>query len=149
MSTPASFKGHPIHPMLIPLPVGLWILALVCDVVYVLRLGGEIWADAAFVAVGGGVVGALLSAVPGLVDLVSLRDPKVKRIGLFHMVLNLAAVAVFGWNFWLRWQAVPVSDPPVLLTALGVALIGVSGWLGGDLVYVHGVAVQKAGPRLS
>jgi hypothetical protein len=38
MSTPASIKGHPIHPMLVALPVGLWILALVCDVLYKLRV---------------------------------------------------------------------------------------------------------------
>jgi uncharacterized membrane protein len=146
MSSPASIKGHPIHPMLVALPVGLWTLALACDVVYVLDLGGESWANAALFAVGGGVVGALLAAVPGLVDLVSLKDPKLKKIGLWHMALNLAAVAAFAWNFWLRWQGGPGSDPPLLLTLLGVALISASGWLGGELVYVHGVAVSRPGP---
>jgi uncharacterized membrane protein len=147
MSSPASIKGHPIHPMLVALPVGLWVLALVCDVVYFLDLGGEMWLNAALFAVGGGVVGALLAAIPGLVDLRSLTDPKLKKIGLWHMSLNLAAVAVFSWNFWLRWQQGPSGDPPLLLTVLGVALISASGWLGGELVYVHGVAVAKPGPK--
>jgi uncharacterized membrane protein len=147
MSSPASIKGHPIHPMLIVLPVGLWILALVCDVVYTLGLGGALWENTALVAVGGGVAGALLAAVPGLIDLLSLKEPKVRKIGLWHMALNLAAVAVFALNFWLRWQRGPAVDPPLLLTLVGVALIGVSGWLGGEMVYVHGVAVERAGPR--
>jgi uncharacterized membrane protein len=147
MITPASIKGHPIHPMLIALPVGAWILALVCDVVSWLGLGGVLWNSAALVAVGGGLAGALLAAVPGLIDLVSLEDPRVKKIGLWHMVLNLAAVALFAWNFWLRWQGGRATDPPLLLTLLGVALIGAAGWLGGEMVYVHGVAVERAGPR--
>ena len=147
MSSPASIKGHPIHPMLIAVPVGLWILALVCDVVYVLGLGGDLWTNTALVAVGGGGAGALLAAVPGLIDLLSLKDPAIRRIGLWHMVLNLAAVAVFAWNFWVRWQRGPTGDPPLLLTVVGVALIGASGWLGGEMVYVHGVAVERAGPR--
>ena len=147
MSSPASVKGHPIHPMLVAVPVGLWILTLACDLVHLLGLGGEMWADAALIAVGGGVVGALLAAIPGLIDLLSLSDPKLRKIGLWHMSLNLAAVALFAWNFWLRWQAGPAGDPPVLLTVLGVVLISASGWLGGELVYVHGVAVRKAGPH--
>jgi uncharacterized membrane protein len=147
MSSPASIKGHPIHPMLVAVPVGLWILALVCDVVYYLGLGGERWLNAALFAVGGGVVGALLAAIPGLIDLVSLKDPKLKKIGLWHMSLNLVALAVFAWNLWLRWQREPASDPPLLLTLIGVALISASGWLGGELVYVHGVAVNRPGPR--
>jgi uncharacterized membrane protein len=147
MTTPASIKGHPIHPMLIALPVGSWILALVCDVVYTLGLGGAVWANAALVAVGGGLAGALLAAVPGLIDLLSLKDPKVRTIGLWHMVLNLAGVAVFAWNFWLRWQRGPATDPPLLLTLVGVALVSASGWLGGEMVYVHGVAVERPGPR--
>jgi uncharacterized membrane protein len=145
MSTPASIKGHPIHPMLIALPVGLWILALVCDVVYTLRPGREVWAHAALVAVGGGVVGALLAAVPGLIDLLSLTDPKVKKIGVWHMIINLAAVAVFAVNFGMRSQRAPGDAPPLILTVIGVALIGVSGWLGGAMVYVHGVAVEPRG----
>ena len=147
MSTPASIKGHPIHPMLIAVPVGLWILALICDVVYTLGLAGELWSGAALVAIAVGVIGALLAAVPGLIDLVSLKDPRVKRIGLWHMAVNLAAVATFALNFWIRYQRGIDHQPPLILTVIGVALISVSGWLGGEMVYVHGVAVDRAGPR--
>jgi uncharacterized membrane protein len=133
--------------MLIAVPVGLWTLALVCDIVSALGLAGELWSGAALVAVAVGLVGALLAAVPGLIDLVSLKDPRVKRIGLWHMAVNLTAVAVFALNLWVRYHRGLDRQPPLLLTVIGIALIGVSGWLGGEMVYVHGVAVQRAGPR--
>jgi len=56
------------------------------------------------------------------------------------MVVNLAAVAIFRTSFALRLGD-NESVLPVLLSLLGVVAIGVSGWLGGELVYPHGVGV--------
>ena len=150
MSTRASIKGHPIHAMLVPLPIGLWIFALVADVM--IHAGGAPgWRTAAFYAIGVGVIGALLAALPGLVDLLSLGPGRSRRTGIWHMAVNLMAVAVFAINFLMRWKTVDHSGH-LLLTALGVVLIGVSGWLGGEMVYVGGVGVapaarEAAGPR--
>jgi uncharacterized membrane protein len=142
MSTPASIKGHPIHAMLVGLPIGLWIFALVADVMTHVT-GDQDWRTVAFYSLGGGVVGALLAAVPGLVDLFSLQPGTAKRIGIRHMILNLAAVAIFGANFAMRWGA-PDHSGRLLLTVVGVVVIGVSGWLGGEMVYVGGVGVAPA-----
>jgi uncharacterized membrane protein len=142
MASPASIARHPIHPILVAFPIGLWIFSLVCDLVFLLGWGGSVWKEVAFYTIGGGIAGALLAAVPGLIDLLSLSDPRVKRIGIWHMAINLAAVGVFAINFWLRSQAPPESNAPVALSVLGVVLIGISGWLGGEMVYVHGVAVE-------
>jgi uncharacterized membrane protein len=142
MPTPASIKGHPIHAMLVPLPIGLWIFALVADVI-VHAGGAPGWRTAAFYAIGVGVLGALLAAVPGLVDLVSLPPGTSRRIGIWHMSVNLLAVAVFALNFLMRWNTADHSGH-LLLTALGVVLIGISGWLGGEMVYVGGVGVTPA-----
>jgi len=146
MSTPASVKGHPIHAMLVGLPIGLWIFALVADVMTHVT-GDQDWRTVAFYSLGGGVVGALLAAVPGLVDLFSLQPGTAKRIGIRHMILNLVAVAIFGANFVMRWGVADHSGR-LLLTAVGVVVIGVSGWLGGEMVYVGGVGVgsSAAGP---
>jgi uncharacterized membrane protein len=140
MATPASFKGHPIHAILVPLPIGLWIFALLADVMSRVSGGGD-WSTVAYYCIGGGVVGALLAAVPGLVDLLSMGDPRVRRIGFTHMALNLAAVAVFALNFFVRSRTADHGGP-LWLTLVGVALIGVSGWLGGEMVYRHGVGVE-------
>jgi uncharacterized membrane protein len=145
METKASIKGHPIHTILIPLPVGLWLFALVADVV-ALQTSDSNWRVVAYYCIAGGLVGALLAAVFGLVDLLGIRDPEPRRIGFIHMALNLVAVAVFAFNFYLRWNSVDGSGP-WLLTLVGVLLLAVSGWLGGELVHRYGVSVLPEARR--
>lgn len=143
MASPASIAKHPIHPMLVALPIGLWIFSLVSDVIYLLKWGGIIWSDVAFYTMAGGIVGALLSALPGLIDLLSMSASKVKRIGIWHMCINLVAVALFAMNLWIRTVAAPRANPPFWLSVIGIVLLAISGWLGGEMVYVHGVAVEQ------
>jgi uncharacterized membrane protein len=142
MASPASIAKHPIHPMLVALPIGLWIFSLVSDVIYLLKWGGIVWNDVAFYTMAGGIVGALLAALPGLIDLLSMSAGKAKRIGIWHMSINLVVVALFAINLWLRTVAAPRANPPLWLSIIGIALLGISGWLGGEMVYVHGVAVE-------
>jgi uncharacterized membrane protein len=144
MSTPARIGGHPIHPMLVPLAIGLWVFSLVCDLIYRFGGGSDVWVALAFYTLAGGIAGALLAAVPGFIDLLSLPPGKVKKIAVAHMAINLGAVVLFAVNFGLRLNALPGAPVPILLSVVGVALIGVSGWLGGELVYVHGVGVGAA-----
>ena len=139
METRASIKGHPIHVILIPLPLGLWAFALVADVAFLLTSASH-WTVVAYYCIAGGLVGALLAAVFGLVDLLGIKDPVPRRVGFLHMALNLAAVAVFGLNFYLRWSSTSGTGP-WWLTLAGVALVAVSGWLGGELVHRYGVSV--------
>jgi len=74
-----------------------------------------------------------------LVDLLSLPS-HVKRYGIPHMALNLTIVVLYLINAWLRRDG--VTDGAIWLSVLSVLLLGVSGWLGGHMVYVHGAAVQ-------
>ena len=141
MRTPASVKGHPLHVMLIPLPLGLWIFSWVADLIYISGWGGEAWRLVAFYTLSGGVVGALLAAIPGYLDFRSLTDPHLKKIGIWHMTLNLTIVALYVVNVWIR--AADLSwEGGFVLSTLGVILLGISGWLGGELVYKHGVGVD-------
>jgi uncharacterized membrane protein len=146
MSTPASIAGHPIHAMLVPLASGLWVFSLVCDVAWLIGWGSEVWLDVAFYTLAGGIVGALLAAIPGFIDLLDLPPGKVKKIAVTHMAINLGAVVLFAVNFGLRFSATPGAPTPMLLSAIGVVMIGVSGWLGGELVYAHGVGVKRPAP---
>jgi uncharacterized membrane protein len=83
MSSPASFKGHPLHPILVALPIGLWIFSLVSDVIFKMSWGGPVWNDVAFYTMGGGTVGALIAALPGFIDFASLMNLKTKsRFGI-------------------------------------------------------------------
>jgi uncharacterized membrane protein len=143
MRTPASIAGHPIHPMLVTLPIGLWIFSFVCDLFYVFGSGAAEWKTVAVYTMTGGIVGALLAAIPGLIDLLSL-PPEPKRTALIHMAINLTVVALFAFNLWLRLSVADPGRTPIWLSAIGVALLAISGWLGGKLVYLGGVAVSAA-----
>ena len=143
MSAPASFKCHPFHPIIIPLPIGLWVFSIVSDFIFKLGWGSPVWNDVAFYTLAGGIIGALIAAVPGFIDLTGLTNPKTKTIAIWHMMINLLAVALYCVNFWLRTQRAPGDNLPILLSAIGIGLIIISGWLGGELVYVRGVAVKQ------
>ena len=142
MSTSASVKGHPIHPMLVTLPIGLWVFSFVADIVFHAGWGGPVWKVVALYTIAGGVVGALLAAVPGFIDFLSIYDRRVRGIALAHMVLNLLAVALFAFSFYLRIVG-PLASLPVWVSLVGLIAIGISGWLGGELVYVHQMGVGK------
>jgi uncharacterized membrane protein len=143
MASPASFKGHPLHPIIIPLPIGLWIFSLVADLIFKFGFGGAIWNYVAFYTLGGGIIGALLAALPGFIDLTDIRNPKTKSIAIWHMLINLLAVAIYALNFWLRMHRPAGDNLPIVLSVVGVVLITISGWLGGEMVYVRGIAVQQ------
>jgi uncharacterized membrane protein len=145
MLTPASIQKHPIHPMLVAFPIGLWIFSFVVDIIHIIGWGDpNVWASAAFYGIAGGIIGAVLAAVPGFLDFLSLAG-KPKTIAFWHMIVNVIALVLFAVSFALRFDRVSVLPAPFILSAVGVALIGLSGWLGGELVYVHEVAVDHEG----
>jgi uncharacterized membrane protein len=147
MASPASMARHPIHPMLIPFPIALWVFSLIADVIYLWR-GNPAWRDwIAFYALLGGVIGGAAAAVPGLIDWLSLKDPEAVKVANWHARLNVIALLIFAASFYLRtaggsrWVGGSYTVP-VLLSVVGVLLITISGWLGGELVFKHGVAVN-------
>ena len=144
MRTPASIGKHPVHPMLVVFPIGLWIFSLVCDLIGLVVDEPQVWFTVALYTMVGGLIGALLAAVPGLIDLLYHKGgkPPVKRIALTHMAINLSAVALYIINVVMRIGAHEGIRIPILLSLIGVAMIGVSGWLGGQMVHVYGVGVE-------
>ena len=141
MRTPASISGHPIHPMLVTLPIGLWIFSLVCDLFFVFGSGAPVWNTVALYTMAGGIVGALLAAVPGFIDMLSLQS-ELRKTALIHMAINLTVVALYAVNLWLRISTPENLKGPIWLSAAAVGLLAISGWLGGHMVYVGGVAVS-------
>jgi uncharacterized membrane protein len=129
--------------MLVPIPIGLWIFSLVCDLISLAGYPGA-WSTVAFYTMVGGIVGALVAAIPGLIDLLSLPAGP-RGTALAHMTINLTVVALYVVNSWLRWaDPSHIRGAPLWLSLIGVGLLAVSGWLGGKMVYVHGIAVDAA-----
>jgi uncharacterized membrane protein len=142
MRTPANIAGHPIHPMLVTIPIGLWVFSLVADLVALRSGQPQTWALVAFYALVGGIVGALAAALPGLIDLISLKDRAIKKTALIHMTINLTVVVLYLVNAWLRRGADTIGGTPLLLSVIAIAMLLVSGWLGGKMVYLAGVGVS-------
>lgn len=145
MKTPASIYGHPIHPMIVPIPIGLFLFSYVADLAVRFNVIGDAWPDVAFYCMGGGIIGALLAAIFGLIDLLSLETGRAKRIGIAHMLINLGVVALYVVNLLLRWQPDASPGTPFVLSTIAILALLVSGWLGGHMVYLHGVAVGEPG----
>lgn len=138
--------GHPFHPIFVTVPIGAWVCSLVFDI------AGKAGADdaaafttASYWLIGIGVVGAVLAALFGLMDLMRLpRGTAALRWGLTHMTLNLGAVALFVVAFlWRRTthDVPPVETGQLVLSACALAVLSVSGWIGGMLAYRYGVRV--------
>ena len=144
MESRAKVLGHPIHPMLIVLPLGLFIGAVVFDLI-------AVWRDApslgvvGFWNIGAGVVGGLLAAVFGFVDWMAIPSgTRAKRIGLLHGSINVIVVLAFATAWLARRNAVEVVPSGTTLTLEVIALLlgSVGGWLGGELVDRLGVGVD-------
>ena len=142
MSSPASIAKHPIHPMLVVFPIGLWVFSLLSDVVFLVG-GSEQWNDIAFYTMAGGLIGALAAAIPGLFDMLSISDPKVGKIAWNHMIFNAIAVVIFAADLSARILSRPGATLPVLLSVAGIVFLALAGWLGGEMVYVHGAGVEQ------
>ena len=136
--------------MLVVFPFALWTTAVVFDVFGVVT-GNPSARAVAFYNIAAGIVGAVAAAVPGMIDYLTLRG-RTRRVGTWHMVLNVAALALFGvsWLLRTRWGAGVVgidSWLPVVTGIVGLSLLFPAGWLGGSLVYVHGTGVEPAVAR--
>jgi uncharacterized membrane protein len=136
MESRAKLLGHPIHPMLIVFPLGLFISAVVFDAVYLWR-GSPTFATVAYWNIAAGIVGGLLAAVFGLIDWVAIpAGTRAKRIGLLHGAANVVVVLMFAVVWWMRansFDATPTTGL-FLLEVVALALGSVAGWLGGELV---------------
>ena len=146
MRTPANIAGHPIHPMLIPLPIGLWVFSFVCDICSRFAADPATWQTVALYTMIGGIVGALAAAIFGFIDFLSLPHGAIRSTAAKHMGLNLTIVVLYAVNAWLRTgdRAWPAG---IWLSLVAILLLLVSGWLGGKMVYTAGVAVDTTGMR--
>ena len=126
MISRASILKHPIHPMLVPFPIGLWVFSLLADIIFMAG-GNSAWRDTAYYTIAGGIIGALLAAIPGLIDFLSLTNPRVKIIGMAHLIINLVLVALYAINLWFQPANIGGFILPFLLSILGILVLGVSG----------------------
>jgi uncharacterized membrane protein len=143
-----KWLGHPLHPAIVHVPVGLWPMATLIDLVIFFGAGGDTLARLSFYAVVVGLAAALLAVPTGLADWAPIKKEKPAwKLGLYHLVLNLAAAACWVINAVLRYQAFgqpEVMTGPILATSVaGTLLVLIGGYLGSRLVFAYGVSVAR------
>ncbi len=143
MRSKASISGHPIHPMLIPFPLALWTTSFVVDVLFYFLRHSTLLVISKFM-IAAGCLGAIAAAIPGIIDWLSIKNGDVKRVANWHARLNIAALVVFAISLFLRLGRYSELvgrrlTIPFLLSLVGVILIAISGWLGGELAFRYGI----------
>ena len=136
--------GHPFHPALVTVPIGAWICSLVFDVGSTRANDPAIYSRGAYWLIGIGIVGAIGAALFGLLDLLTIpRGTTAWRTGLLHAAINDVVLVLFLVSFLTR-RGGPFGETSAglfALSAVALALLTVSGWLGGKLAYRYGVRV--------
>jgi uncharacterized membrane protein len=145
MESRAKFLGHPVHPMLIVFPLGLFISAVLFDIMYHIT-GNELLPVVAFYNIGGGLLGGIAASVFGFVDFMAIpAGTRARRIAIFHAVGNLTVILFFFFS-WLIRMNVPGLIPELFAQSfsfLGIVIAAFTAWLGGELVDRLGVGVDR------
>lgn len=143
MESKAKLLGHPIHPMLIPFPLGLLGMAVIFDVIQLLG-GTRLLGHAAWYMIAAGILSGLLAAVFGAIDWLALpAGTRAKRIATVHGLGNVGIVVLFAIAWLLRRDSpADASGLPIVLEVIGLLSALVTGWLGGELVDRLGVGVE-------
>jgi nitrite reductase/ring-hydroxylating ferredoxin subunit/uncharacterized membrane protein len=145
MRSKASIKNHPIHPILVGFPIAMWVGGFVFDLIGARWPNPGLWA-AGFYSVIAGCVCAVLAAGAGVMDWLFTVPPEssAKQRGLIHGGLNALNLLLFIYVAYRLGSPSTAPDGITLfLMALGVAILGVAGWMGGTLVYRNQIGVER------
>lgn len=123
--------GHPLHPLLVTVPIGAWTSALVFD-----ALGER---GPARTLVGVGLLSAVPTAFTGMNDW-SFTDGAERRIGLVHLAANTVGLTAYAASWLLRRRG--RHGAGIVTSLLGMGAVGAGGWMGGHLAYALGVGVD-------
>ncbi|MGN6367717.1 MAG: DUF2231 domain-containing protein [Phycisphaerae bacterium] len=139
--------GHPLHPALVHLPIALWLTSLLFDVLADCNVGGTPLVRAAFWAIALGLLSTLLVVPTGIAEWTEIKPQKPAwKLALWHMLLNVGVTLLMLASLILRWVTPLADHPPLaalLLNIAGNVILLFSGYLGGRMVYEHGIAVAR------
>ena len=139
--------GHPVHAMLTDIPIGLMGTSLIWDIAGVWRQE-PVWWAISFWSIALGLCSAVAAAASGLWDYIAIgQDSPAIKTATNHMLIMLTAVSLYGASLLVRAGPAPPLDSArtatFVLEGLGLALLTVGGWMGGHLVFHHGIGSDR------
>jgi uncharacterized membrane protein len=147
MYTKARIAGHPIHPMLVAFPIGLYAVT-VAAMIAVAATHALFWYHVATLASITGVVMAVVAAIFGFADFLGLPRSRARTTAIRHMAANVVALVLFGLaaivlgtNWWGGRARLDIGAPLVLSIG-GLVSTVIAGWFGWTLVQTHHVGVR-------
>lgn len=141
----AAIAGHPLHPMMIHFPVAALLGLVASDLAY-LWLGDPFWARASLWLAGVGAFGGWVASLAGLVDLLTVRSIRLKITAWCHAIMAVMMLSTASLNWLLRYVGPEqgMERWGLYLSLLTAGMIAVAAYLGGRLVYEHGVGVDTS-----
>lgn len=136
----AAIGGHPIHPAIVPLPIGLIVATTLSDLGHLIT-GERFFARASRFLLAGGILSGLTAALPGIVDFSTIRAAR-GRTGIAHATGNVTMLGLSALSLAIRardGRRVPARA--MALSALAATMLGLTGWLGGELAFRERIGV--------
>jgi len=141
-----KIAGHPLHPLLVTLPIGFWVGTLIFDLGFVFT-ADAFWARGALTVLIMAIIFAVIAALTGFTDFFS--NSRIRNLGdaWQHMIGNVIALLLAILNLWPHWDASGGGIKPsgVALSIVVVVILLFTGWKGGEMVFRHHVGAIPRG----
>lgn len=143
----AAIGKHPIHPTLVPFPIAFLVATLGSDLAY-WRTRDPFWARASSALLKAGLASGAAAATAGAVDYLSIPRARKHSVGPLHALGNTVVLGLAAANLATRRRDPEADILPrgLALSAATAALLGLTAWAGGELIYRHRVGVAEADP---
>jgi uncharacterized membrane protein len=140
----AQIAKHPLHPILIPVPIVCFAGALLTDIAYA-ATAEMMWADFSSWLLLVGLIGGVLAAIAGLTDFIGNRLIRQQAPAWPHLVGNLVVLVLAFFNVLIHTRDAWTSVVPtgLILSIITVLILPVTAWFGREMVYRYGVGVVR------
>ena len=140
-----GLPGHPLHPPLTDATIGIYTFATIAALTDVLSITNRAGAEGWWIALIAGLATTTVTALTGLVDWLTLswgselwKTATTHAIAMISATVFFALAAIFGHDEFLSGN---IAADGLVFTLIGFALLTTGGWLGGAVVFVHGMRV--------
>ena len=140
-----GLPGHPIHPPLTDATIGIYTFATIAALADVTGISNNAATHGWWLALLAGLIATVPTALTGLADWLTLEwGSELWKTATLHLTAMVSATVFFGLAALLghdSFKRGDVTAGPFILTVVGFGLLTLGGWLGGTVVFVHGMRV--------